>query len=113
MSGESKGDNISPKQNKNLSVKTKHNSLAALRYWKNKKKVIPTSAMRINAYAIPLRERIVIISNRGHYFQKYAYKALHVSENDCNFDKSGKEDERLRREEEEHGSIKLNKKKYA
>ena len=40
----------------------------------DRKKIRPTSAMRINAYAVPLRERIVIISNKGRYIRKYAYK---------------------------------------
>ena len=82
MSGRNdESDNSLSHLTNNVSRMTERKSLISLRYRKNKKRVIPTSAMRINAYAIPLRERIVIISNRGRYFQKYVYKNLNVSSN--------------------------------
>ena len=80
MSGKrEKRESLSPSNAKNFSELKFKNSLMHFLKWKGKTKIRPTSAMRINAYAIPLRERIVIISNRGRCFLKYAYKNLHQS----------------------------------
>ena len=57
-----------------LSSRSGQKLLMSARSISSRNRVRATSAMRINAYAIPLRERIVIISNRGRYFKKYTYK---------------------------------------
>ena len=49
---------------------------------KKRKQAKTTSAMRINAYAVPLRERLVIVSNKGRFIEKYSYRNSGLSDMD-------------------------------